>query len=113
MERNVAGKLRGLGIIIVADSETLEENDAVFIRCAGAKLVLVFIVERENDPAEDLALIVLLGDLDGTACGLIQSRSGNNLPICGKKYLLGAAGGNIAVRGFSLLILQLSGDKTP
>ena len=108
MEGNIAGEFRSLGIEIVADWEIFKENDAVFIRCAGAKLVLVFIIERENDPAEDLALIVLLGDLDGTACGLIQSRSGNNLPICGKKYLLGAAGGNIAVRGFCLLIVVVS-----
>ena len=100
MEGNVAGKLRGLGVVIIADGEIFKENDAVFIRCAGAKLVLVFIVERENDPAEDLSLVVLLGDPDRAARRLVQSRSGNDLPICRKEDLLGTAGGNIAVRGF-------------
>ena len=108
MEGDITGKFRGLSVEIVADREIFKKNDAVFIRCAGAKLVLVFIVERENDPAEDFAFVVLLGDLDGTACRFVQSRSGNNLPICGKEDLLGAPGGNISVRGFCLLVVVVS-----
>ena len=80
VEGNISGELRGLGIEIVADGEIFKENDSVFIRCAGAKLVLVFIVERENDLAEDLSLVVLLGDPD-RACPFAEKRICSALPV--------------------------------